>query len=147
MRYFAASGALRSKKLNNRYFHELKKILYSSNPETVYLVKLNENDIIISDSMILISNFNYGSQLYLLDVEPGRYIVFAAFEEIIRQQNNGDTFTNYSTYYFPEAMMKLTDATVKKGDIIYLGSYTVDVPFSLSYGLNKPDETQSHYCK
>lgn len=124
---------------------EIDKLLRNSFPRSIYLVKIDDEGNYLSDSALLSSNYENHNQLYLLDPEPGRYIVIAAFDK--ESSNEKNSSTKYTTYYFPLELIKQTDVQVNESSAIYLGHYLIDPTFTFSYTLKNPDDAQLHYCK
>jgi hypothetical protein len=110
--------------------------------QQLYFIKLDENDSYLSNKEIIPANFNVDDKFYLLNAEPGRYIIIAGYKENVKSSS-----TRRTTYYFPMKFIKLSDITVSKGNIYYLGDYYLWFSPSLSWGIDKPDEAQSFYCK
>ncbi|MFH0976671.1 MAG: hypothetical protein V1874_12885 [Spirochaetota bacterium] len=125
----------------------LDKFPFSMYPTSVFFVKVNDNENFLNGNEIIKTNYSYGERVYLLNPKPGKYYAVAAYEKTTNQSGKV-TMTDYTNYYFPVKLIELTEANIKNNEAVYLGHYTVDVPFRWSYsGINKPDEAQFYYCK
>jgi hypothetical protein len=97
------------------------------------------------------SNYAKDGYLYLLNAPPGAYVAVACFRDMepvpsapAPSPGFSVTFqpgpTNYTTY-FPEDMIRATQATLTGGCITFVGEFVVDQHL----GLDDADPTQRHF--
>ena len=127
-------------------------VLVEKGPEAVYFVKVSGRDNVLSPYPAIRSNYVKGSNAYLLNAEPGLYAAVAAsYSDVIAPvalpSTGGVTVTGGGVIgrvlYFPEDLIRKTIADVKPGAISYLGTYEINVPWSV--GFRDADRAQQHY--
>lgn len=112
--------------------------IFKNQPDTVYFVKLQDDDSFDSSSRILPSNYSKGGYTYLIGVQPGKYAVIAS------------TYTksemSYSTFYNIDTIKKVV-VQVGAGEMIYAGNLIIDDELKSIYqNIEKNgDKAQIHY--
>lgn len=109
-------------------------------PNKVYFVRLDESKpkhALIKNNIIP-SNYSKDGYVYLLNAEPGRYIVVAAFSFAVNTQQN--TKTVFYTF-LPADLVSLTTIETKAGELVFMGGFIVKE----SIGLKGSDDLQKHY--
>ena len=121
--------------------------LFTSNIQTVYFIKLDKRSNIVSYNTVIKSNYNNKECIYLLNAEPGRYAAIAAFEKDAPSQpdwqNRGSRASSYNSFYFSTDIIKLSEVEVMPGEISFMGSFTLQKPWSISF--SNADEAQLHF--
>jgi len=139
--------------------------IFSSKPNRVYFIKLDEADsaasanYLVQSNQLIQSNYVNQNQMYLLNAKPGRYAVVAAFHSkstpnipgggspgksgvSVSVGVNMPSETKYNTFFSKE-LIKLTEVTVKPGEMVFMGDYVIDQ----STGFKEADDTQSYYLQ
>ena len=114
-----------------RFFHR--------SPDTVYFVKLREGENVSTGSNVIPSNYKAGDYVYLLDAEPGRYVVVATFEAVDRFHNG---YYQYSTEFLTDEIVRLTEVTVKPSTVNFMGKFIINASSK-----KEIDATQENYMK
>jgi len=133
------------------------KLFGGSKSNQVYFLRMAEGDSTYMVGDLLSSNFSKDGQMYLLNAEPGRYVVVAAYHSKSTAQSPASTGpakpgvsvsvgvstpseTHYTTFFARE-VIKLTEITVAPGSMVFMGNYVVDQ----STGMKDADETQAYF--
>lgn len=106
-------------------------------PQFVVFIRLGESDDPRSPDRIYLSKAVVDERAYLLNAEPGRYAVAAAF---FIQQQAGTGRKLKSTVYLPKEMVEKSIAELVPGSVHYLGTYEVKMGI-----LEDPDDVQASY--
>lgn len=114
-------------------------ISVSSHATGAYFVKAGESTDVFHSPDYLPSNYADANQVYLLNVEPGKYVLIAAFTPQ-EQGAPGQTLPSANTY-FDQAMIKATEVTVVAGGIAFMG----EIVAKTSTGMGKADGAQNFY--
>jgi len=114
-------------------------------PGEVYFIRLQDGEAVEAGSTILASNYRTlmegrGSrQFYLLNAEPGRYIVVAC-------KKAGGYWKNPSVVtFFSEPSLVKTEILAGEGDVSFMGEYDVNFSTSALPLENYMDKAQQHY--
>lgn len=120
--------------------------IYGPLIKTLYFINIDQQDSYLSDKKIIRSNLNINNKFYLFNAKPGRYIIVAGSN--ISYSGSNFSKETATVYYYPMKFIKLTDITVKEGNIYYLGDHYIWYDASLiARGASNLDEAQSFYCK
>lgn len=126
--------------------------VFSQEPQQVLFVRLSGPGGAPESGELMPSNYASGGYLYLLNAAPGTYVAVTCFKEMEPGTGGSATAapglsvsfrpgaTNFTTY-FPEAMIRETEITVKPGEIAFMGDFVVDQ----YVGLKDADPTQRAY--
>lgn len=107
-------------------------------PQGVIFVRFGETDDARSPSKIYPTREVVGNRAYLLNAEPGRYTVVAAYFH--QQQQPGVGRKQRFVTYFPKEMVEKSIAEVVAGSVRYLGTYEVKMGI-----LENPDDVQRYF--
>jgi hypothetical protein len=129
---------------------EKKGVLWNKDLENIYFVKIEQNNLLAPARQIIPANYHADEQLYLLNAEPGTYIVVAA-SDTYSNKNIQNTTPQESTdnYFFPKEMIELTRVEVKPGAFAYMGTYLIDTDKKILYADKQQDldKAQFHYAR
>jgi hypothetical protein len=108
--------------------------IFSNEPYTVYFVKIDEKGSNYNGTAIRPSNYKNGSYRYLVNAEPGKYIIVAG----THSDKNG---SSYNTF-FNKQVIDASMVVAKPGSVKFMGEIVVKT----STGIAKSgDEAQLHY--
>ena len=114
-------------------------------PGEVYFIRLQDGEAITTGSTILVSNYRTlmeggaSRQFYLLNADPGHYIVVAC-------KKAGGYWKNPSVVtFFSEPSLVQTEIVAGEGDIAFMGEYDVNYSVSALPLENQMDKAQQHY--
>ncbi len=91
--------------------------IFNNKPETVYFVKLDENDENNLGNKIIPTNYIRGDYAYLINVKPGKYAAVASF---FTQTDN-----SYNSFY-DAAIIKSTIIDVGPNQIVFVGKLKIE---------------------
>jgi len=106
----------------------------SLDPEQLYFARVDNADG-LEQQTIVRSNLVRDNRAYLLNARPGTYVAVASMSHGVGMRSG-----NYTTY-FPKEVLEQTRATVREGEIAYMGSMVLET----SIGFDNADEIQNHY--
>lgn len=109
--------------------------IFSNKPAQVYFAKIDNQDGILQQQIIR-SNFVKDGRAYLLNAQPGTYVVVGSFF-LVRTQASRATYTTY----FSKEIVEQSKVTIRENDFVFMGSYVVQN----SMWLDGADEVQAHY--
>ena len=101
----------------------------------VFFVKVEDVSNVLDLSEIVLSNFNRKKQVYLINVEPGKYVAVGTYAE-----SNMDVPS--ANVYFDEETIAATEVTVAPGKITFMSNIVVKV----KTGMKKADAAQNHFA-
>ena len=123
-------------------------------PLHAYFVKVEEGEGIFNQTKIIQSNFTVGNDIYLLDAEPGDYVVIGvqALEE--REKTEAEKTSEYDMtkmdffkeVFFPEKVIEMTKVTVQPESVVFMGLYMLMEP-EFKKRAEILDDAQKHYYK
>jgi hypothetical protein len=118
--------------------------VYYRTPESVYFVKLNDDDNLLTQTQIKRSNYSTGYGGIVINAEPGKYVAIAAHFNDGTKEKREDFYL-----FFPKDVIKLTKIEIKHGMVGYMGHIKIDQQpvFGLSNKANNFDDVQSHFYK
>jgi len=111
------------------------------NVDIVYFIKLHEDLGNLEIDSVIQTNFQMDNQIYLTDIEPGKYAIVAIRKEKVTP-NYG--LTDLTTFFSKE-LIKENTVTVDSNDFVYMGNFSVTTKMMVSN--KKYDEAQLHYFK
>jgi hypothetical protein len=116
--------------------------VFSTSPHATaaFFVKEGESTDVFRSAAYQQSDFAKGDQIYLLNVEPGKYVLIGAFTPRVAGAPNAPQLPSANTY-FDEGMIRTTEVTVEAGSIAFMGEITVKT----SVGMKGADEAQNFY--
>ncbi len=109
--------------------------------DRIYFVKLQEDTINIKLDSILQSNFQMDNQIYLTDLEPGKYAIVAIGKKKVLPIYG---LTDLTTFFSKE-LIKENIVTVDSNDFVFIGDYFLTTKMMVSN--KKSDDAQLHYFK
>lgn len=107
-----------------------------SHAVSVFFVKVDEDVNIETATEIYRTDFNRKKQVYLLNVEPGRYVAVGAYAE-----SNAANVPSENVYFDKETIAA-TEVQVEAGKITFMG----DIVVKVKTGMKKADNAQNHYA-
>ena len=105
-----------------------------------FFVKEGESTDVFHSAKYLQSDLAEDGQIYLLNVEPGRYFLIGAFTPREAGAPNAPALPSANTY-FDTTMIRATEVTVETGSIAFMGEITVKT----SVGMKGADAAQNFY--
>lgn len=111
------------------------------NADKVYFIKLSEDSTIEETKRLFRSNFTMDNQIYLTDVEPGKYTIVALGKEKVLPIYGLTELTTFLS----EALIKESVVTVDSNDFVYMGNYSLSTKMMTSN--KKSDNIQMHYFR
>ena len=105
----------------------------------VYFVRLDEGADMFSSDNVIPSNFSRKKQVYLLNCQPGRYVVIGANLHTWNQFR----FSYTCKVFFGMDSISQTEMTVMAGEMAFIGDLIVD--FDMEMG--DADKAQSYYFR
>jgi hypothetical protein len=112
---------------------------YKQYADTIFLIKLEEDDNILKIKNVVESTFCKDSQIYFTGIEPGNYAIVAVGKKLIVPYRG---FTEMTTF-FSEELIKENIITVAENEFIYLGHY--DIKTKMMLPNKKTDSAQLHF--
>lgn len=114
-------------------------------PGVVYFLRMQDGQDIASGSQVIASNYwtttdRYEQQFYLLNAEPGRYVVVGCARVGREKWSKPSEFT-----LFRQQAIGITQIEVEPGQIGFMGEFDLAYPFVPLLFSNSPDEAQRHY--
>lgn len=117
-------------------------------PHTAYFIRLTGKGKLTTQSELYHSNFHKDGQIYLLNAKPGRYVVVAVSDPLIKLGTRVafnplgelDEWEVYTTYLNEDSILK-TEVEVKPGSFTVMGSFLVEMEHAISYG----DKAQRYF--
>lgn len=118
--------------------------------DKVYFIRLRDNEKLNKQQELFHSNFHRDGQVYLLNAKPGRYVVVAASDTVVKPGTTKgldtlrglDDYKVYTTY-FNEALVKRTELLVRPDQFVVAGNYLVKMENAVNFG----DKIQRHFYK
>jgi len=112
----------------------------SSHATAAFFVKAGESTDVFHSTEFLPSNYAEDDQVYLLNVEPGKYVLIGAFTPKQEGAPNAPELPSANTY-FDQATIKATEVTVEAGRFAFMG----DIVAKTSTGMGHADDAQNFY--
>lgn len=106
----------------------------------VYLARVGEGGDPLRADEVIESNFEKKSQVFLLNAEPGRYVLVGAQTPEFRS-TGGASGAPAVTVLLDKEMIPRTEVTVEAGKISFMGEIVVKTGASME----DADEVQKHY--
>ena len=106
-----------------------------------FFVKVDEGVDILHAVDVLPSNFSDRKQVYLLNAEPGKYVMVGAYTPGFTSATKGLNDMPSTNVYFDKEMIPATEVSVEAGKVAFAGEIVVKV----SVGMKDADEAQTHY--
>lgn len=91
----------------------------SFNASEAFFVRVEEDADILRAARVLTGRFSERNQVYLLNVEPGKYVVVGA--SYVPGKVGTSTFRQRNNVYFNKEMIPATAVTVEAGRIAFMG--------------------------
>ncbi len=105
--------------------HNARITFIKHTPDIVFFAKLSDPKNIASGKIIN-SNYKYGDNLYLIDAEPGTYVIVGTWwqtrDPFIRQPIEKGKYVSFYT----ESLVEATKFEVKPGTFTYLGHFRIE---------------------
>ncbi|MCG6191523.1 hypothetical protein [Maribellus maritimus] len=113
----------------------------AENADRIYFIKLQEDTNNLKVDSVIQSNFQMDNQIYLTDINPGKYAIVAIGKKKILPIYG---LTELTTFFSKE-LVKENIVTVDSNDFVYMGNYSLTTKMMVSN--KKSDDIQLHYFK
>jgi hypothetical protein len=122
-------------------------------PETVYLVRLDEETELETGSWLISSNYAENGYIYFMNAPPGRYAIVAAYyvleystcsvmdpDPMSRCATPSHTRASHHTVYWPRELIERTLIELQPSSSVFVGHVELDCVRK-----DEPDDVQAHY--
>ena len=111
------------------------RVAGASSAYTVWFIKLNQDQDLLDVEHVLKSNYSKGGQVYLIDIEDGKYAMVGVQVSISH---------NDYRFYFDKDLVMRTIVEIDEGEFVFTGTWDFTMGSRIGKE-NKGDAVQQHF--